>query len=183
MGGIRRFGVSRDILLLLALGSVVVFAPNAVRGLELLLGDSGKRRSRPAIRQALDRLQSTKLLSYHREEDGSIVYQLSRAGKKKVLTFKMDEICPKRPRRWDGRWRVIFSDISEKHKRGRDALRLKFYEWGFYPLQKSVVAYPFPCEEEVAIIRDLFHIPTRSLFIVETRHIPNERAAREYFGV
>jgi len=181
MPGLPRVGISRDVLFLVALAPVAVFAPNAVQALEVLFGESKKKYSRKTLYYALTRLERTKLLSYYYRKDGKIVFELSAAGKRRVRMFQTNEVAPKRPKRWDRKWRIIFSDISEKNKRGRDALRLKFREWDFYPLQKSVFVCPFPCEEEIAIIRDLFHIPNGNLFLIETEKIPNEQMLLQYF--
>lgn len=167
--------------MLLALGPVAVFAPNAVRGITFLFPNLDKKYTRKNISRSLERLEHKHLLSYYQRKDGKYVFEVSSAGKTKALMFQADEVWPKCPRRWDGTWRIIFSDISEKHKKGRDALRAKFNEWGMYPLQKSVFAYPFPCEEEMTIIRDLFHIPTQSLFIIETKSMPREKELKKHF--
>lgn len=41
---------------------------------------------------------------------------------------------------WDGKWRIIFFDIPEKHRKVRNVLRSKLKTWGFSPWQKSVWA-------------------------------------------
>ncbi len=112
-----------------------------------------------------------------------MVVELTDAGRKKVLEYQAGEITIKKPRRWDGFWRVIFSDIPESHKKAREALRAKFREWGFISLQKSVFVFPFPCEDEIAIMRDLYHIPSKSILIIETRAVDNSEKLKQYFGL
>jgi len=132
-------------------------------------------------RLTLDRLQRKGLVAYRMKGKRRIEVEITDGGKKKVLEYQMDLIDIKKPARWDGRWRIIFSDISENHKKARDALRQKFYAWGFYPLQKSVFVYPYPCSDAIVVMRDLFYIPTKSLLMVETDHIGNEAELKKFF--
>ena len=52
--------------------------------------------------------------------------------------------------KWDGKWRVVIFDIPQElhNKRNRFRKRLKLL--GFYMVQKSVFAFPYPCEGELA---------------------------------
>lgn len=43
---------------------------------------------------------------------------------------------------WDGKWRVVIFDISEKERRARDYLRDKLVSLGFGKLQKSIYISP-----------------------------------------
>ena len=50
---------------------------------------------------------------------------------------------------------MIF-DIPEKFKKAREALRLKLKELGFKELQKSVLVFPYECEDEINFIMEIF---------------------------
>ncbi len=52
--------------------------------------------------------------------------------------------------KWDKKWRVVIFDIPQElhNKRNRFRKRLKLL--GFYRIQKSVFAFPYPCENELA---------------------------------
>ena len=56
-------------------------------------------------------------------------------------------------------------------------------KWGFYTLQKSVFVYPYLCEDEIAVTRDLFHIPNSSLLLLEVGHIGNEKELKKFFNL
>lgn len=43
---------------------------------------------------------------------------------------------------WDGKWRIVVFDISEKERKKRDSLRLKLVSLGFGKLQESVYITP-----------------------------------------
>ena len=78
--------------------------------------------------------------------------------RKKLLKFKLDEMIIKKPKRWDGKWRVVIFDIPEKFRLGRDYLRNKLKELGFYQMQKSAWVHPYPCGDEVDFIKELYEV-------------------------
>ena len=178
---IKRIG--RDVLIALGTGVALYFVLSSPAGTRRLLKGIKKDWSARKARLAVDRLQRRRLVGYRQKSTGIIEIELTDAGRKKLLEYQMDDIAPKMPRRWDRKLRIIFSDISEKHKKARDAIRQKFYEWGFYTLQKSVFVFPYQCEDEIAIIRDLFDIPNKDLLIIEATHIGNEPQLKKHFGL
>lgn len=55
--------------------------------------------------------------------------------------------------KWDGKWRILIFDIPEKHRKLRDLLRSELImEYGFEPLQKSVMISPFRVAEDLVEI-------------------------------
>lgn len=54
--------------------------------------------------------------------------------------------------KWDKKWRVIIFDIPQELHKERVKLRKKLQSLGFAALQKSVLVFPYPCEEEVGDI-------------------------------
>ena len=54
--------------------------------------------------------------------------------------------------KWDQKWRVVIFDIPQEMHNQRNWLRKKLRNLGFYMVQKSVFAFPYPCEEELADI-------------------------------
>jgi len=66
--------------------------------------------------------------------------------------FSFDNITIKRPKKWDGKWRIIIFDIKEKLKNNRDTLRWKLLQLGFYQIQKSVYVYSFECTNEITLL-------------------------------
>ena len=53
---------------------------------------------------------------------------------------------------WDGKWRILFFDIPEKHRSKRDSLRKKLKELGFKQYQISAWICPFDFTEELDVI-------------------------------
>jgi phenylacetic acid degradation operon negative regulatory protein len=92
------------------------------------------------------------------EKEGLIFYkgpvaQLTEKGKRKLYLLQAKETLSKRPKRWDGRWRLMIFDIPEYRKTIRDKVRQTLRSCGFYQLQKSVWMYPYPCEELIILLK------------------------------
>ena len=90
-------------------------------------------------------------------EKGTVV-QISQEGKKRLLFFDLEKLQPKREK-WDGKWRMVFFDVAEVERGKRDQLRRYLRKLGLYRMQESVWVSPYPCEEEVAYIREVLDIP------------------------
>lgn len=58
----------------------------------------------------------------------------------------------KKQKKWDGKWRLVIFDIPEERKKIRDSFRSHLKRLGFVEFQKSVFAFPYPCEDEIAIL-------------------------------
>lgn len=89
--------------------------------------------------------------------DGGQIYRFTENGKVMAKKFLLETLQIDVPVRWDGKWRIVAFDIPEKYKAARRALYFKLREMGFYPLQKSVWAHPFPCEREIDFLKEVFN--------------------------
>lgn len=63
-----------------------------------------------------------------------------------------------RPKKWDGKFRMVIFDIPEKDRALRDGIRKKLNNVGFAQLQKSVFVYPFECKEEIDLICNFYPV-------------------------
>ena len=139
--------------------------PIALRPLlRALTKKCGLRKSEHFVRSIIY-LKRGRLLSIA-EKDGQQILTLSEEGEKRVLQFNLDKVVIKRPRKWDGYWRLVLFDIPEKHKLGREALRSKLKQLGFYQLQKSCFIHPFDCKSEITFISEIFEVAPYVNFIL-----------------
>ena len=53
---------------------------------------------------------------------------------------------------WDGKWRLVIFDVPQELHQQRLRLRARLKKLGFYQLQKSVLVFPYPCEEELGYL-------------------------------
>ncbi len=144
----------QDILLVSAytmgVFTVAMLAPNVLRLLKFtgsyndLRTDASRR-----MQKTLSRMRASGYIRV--SEKGS--YELTTKGRKHAgRMYALYEI-QKKPKRWDGRWRIVMFDIWEKRRAVRDCLRQMLMRIGFVQLQHSVWVYPYDCEEVIAFIR------------------------------
>ena len=151
--------VLTSILAATGIGLAVV-APNSVQLLAYVqkyVGPSKKIDRR--LYQALSRLRTNGLITKRNT--------LTANGKKRAVTLsKIDEIAPKIPFRWDGKWRIVMFDIWEHRRAVRDRLRGMLERMGFVQFQKSAWVYPYPCEELFAYLRSELRLGTGIRYMV-----------------
>ena len=104
--------------------------------------------------RSLRRLSHEKLLEEKTLADGSFKLTLTPEGKKQaeLLSFFGNSIKFKRPKEWDGKWRIVMFDIPESKRHARSAVSRKIKEFGMYPIQKSVFVSPYRCKDEIDFI-------------------------------
>lgn len=135
-----------------------------------------------ALRRAIKRLYESKLIDERQNKDGSITIILTENGKKKALTYQLDEMSIGKPKKWDKKWRVALFDIPENRKRTREILRYHLKRLGFYEFQKSVFVHPYDCRDEIDYLIEFYGIRKFVRFIVADS-IDNELHLKEYFGL
>ena len=133
-----------------------------------------------ALKRGIRSLYESKLINKKQNKNGSITITLTQEGKKKILTFQIDEIEIKRPQKWDKKWRVVLFDIPENRKKIREALRFHLKKLGFYEFQKSVFVHPYNCQDEIDYIIEFYDIRKFVRFIV-ANSVDNALHLKQYF--
>jgi DNA-binding transcriptional regulator PaaX len=72
-------------------------------------------------------------------------------------------------------------DIPEKHKKAREALRYKLKELDFLRLQDSIWVTPYPCDDEIRFLREIFNIPFNVDIVVTDDLKHHEIKLKRYF--
>lgn len=106
---------------------------------------------------------------------------LTPEGKKAAGKYQIDELSIPRPLKWDGKWRIVMFDIPNTSTFVRDVFRRKLKEFGFYRLQKSIWVFPFPCREEVVLLRDFLGATKKQIQVLEIQKIEDDRFLRKAF--
>ena len=158
----------RKILLLLAAGAALALSGSPRTAFRVLryAGKEWKAIDEEALQDSIRRLYQSKLIDAKDHPDGSTTITLTKDGKKKTLTYKLDEMRIKRPEAWDRKWRLIIFDIPEKHRRIRDALRRQLNGLGCFELQKSVFVHPFECRDEIDFLIESYQARPFVRFVV-----------------
>ncbi|HBI34481.1 MAG TPA: hypothetical protein DEA43_00960 [Candidatus Moranbacteria bacterium] len=101
--------------------------------------------------RSIKSLSKEKLISEIELPDGSFKLTLTEKGKKqaRVLNIFGKSIDFKKPKKWDGKWRVVMFDIPEKDRLFRDVLRNHLKDLKFRKLQHSVFVSPYPFEKPI----------------------------------
>lgn len=132
------------------------------------------------LRQVLKRLHEEKLVEVFETKDGQAVKITSR-GKQRLLLYNIDDLVLVK-KKWDKKWRIIIYDVDESKKYLRDVFQLMLRKLEFLQLQKSVYLTPYPCENEIEYLRQIYDLG-KNVAILTINGLENEQAYKEYFGL
>ena len=177
----KRVQIENIVLGSLALAGTLSFAllvPNAARLLKHAdMSWAHKRDPRLRIRETTYRLKRKGLLVWNIEKDR---LELTRKGRDTASRLRIGLLEIPKPRKWDGRWRIVIFDISEKRRRLRVQVRHLLQRLGFLRLQDSVWVHPYDCEEIVSILKHDFRIGKELLYIIADA-VEYDRPMRMHF--
>ncbi|MEK7150237.1 MAG: CRISPR-associated endonuclease Cas2 [Patescibacteria group bacterium] len=156
--------------------SVVLIAPGTLKCLKHLGLDS-KERQKEIIKRSRNRLVKRGLLVY---QDGFL--RLTPKGEMELKSLEMKDWKNARPKKWDGRWRVLIFDIPEKRKSLREKVRNTLLSIGFMRLQDSVWLYPYDCEDFINLLKADFKIGKDLLYLI-VESIENDKSFRKEFDI
>lgn len=158
----------KKILLLLEAGATLALSGSPRTAFRILEGAhrEWERIDREALRDSIRRLYQSQLIDARDLPDGSTRIVLTQEGKGRTLAYKFDEMTIRRPKSWDGKWRVILFDIPEKRRRVRDAFRERLRQLECYEFQKSAFVHPFECRDEIDFLIEFYQARPFVRFIV-----------------
>lgn len=178
---VRRARIQDAVLLSLrgvALISVAVAVPQAIRTLKLIdPGFGKKRRPEDRVKQALRRLEMRGLIT--RDEQGKLTVT-ERGEKQAAILHAKEVLAVRRPKSWDGRWRIIVFDVWETRKAVRQQFRMLLEKIGFVKLQNSVWVFPYDCEDVIALLKTEMRLGG-SVFYIVAEEIENDAPLRRHF--
>ncbi len=146
--------VSKEILMVLAdisVGADYVFSKGYKKRRFVDNYFSERGISRAKLIDTISRLKRSGLVRGYVEQKREYL-EITDKGIEKIKKLYLDVIEIHRPKKWDGKWRIIIFDIPEKERSARDGIRTKLYSLGFKQIQKSVFVYPFECSKEIQLI-------------------------------
>lgn len=171
------------IILLLFTGIALGFSRSALHHYRIYknLGKEWQKINKNKLKEEIRSLYRSKLIKEIKNPDGSLTFMLSDKGKVKALTYQFSEMRIK-AKVWDKKWRAVFFDVPEKYRWGRDSLRDKLKELGFYEIQKSVFIFPHECEDEVDFIIEFYGIRKYVRYGI-FEFIDNDGYLKNHFGL
>lgn len=132
-----------------------------------------ENKKREHIRKALHNLSHRGLVSFQLAGNGEIKVTITKKGAQVVRRIDIETMTLPRQDRWDSVWRVVIFDIPNTKHKNRSAFTQQMKHMGFQLMQKSVWAYPYPCHEEIMILRKFYEIE-RYVTYLETTVVEDE---------
>jgi len=153
--------------------------------LQKKLFSSSKKKSRTSKQQWNNAFYYMKRRGYlnFEKKNGQIYITLTKEGKKKVGKYSIDDLKIEKPKKWDGKWRIVIFDIPDITRLTREALRGKLIEFGFYKLQQSIWVFPYECTKEIKFIRQFFGLDAKHLQLIVAAELEEEEKLCRIFKV
>jgi len=178
---IRRTKINTAIIGVVAVAGVIAIAAVAPRLINLF-GKSKYVRQR--LYQSRSRVSSLIARGYLTIEmkHGKKYVRLTPKGEHFAALIR-DGVMPlKKPRRWDGKWRLLIFDIPERRKRIRGQIRSTLTTLGFVRLQDSVWVYPYDCEDYMVVLKADLRVGKDVLYIIADQ-IEYDKPLRRHFNL
>ena len=151
-----------------AVGLILAFPP-ALGGIAALIRLGRRDYSGWGMRRTLKRLKKQKYISVSEDNKGNVTMRITKRGMTRALSYKLESMVLQKPKKWDGKWRVVAFDIPEKYKGLRDVFRMRLGQLGLYQLQESVYVSPYSCFNEIEFLRELYGVSFTVRYIVADR--------------
>lgn len=173
-----------DILKWLVMGGAVAIAATSPYFASNIIGGFQKSR-KYGKRKTCNTFYKLKKQGYIniQQKNHQIFISLTDEGRKKAGWLQIDELKIKKPKKWDGLWRLVIFDIPQLRSVQRNAFRGKLIELGFIPLQKSIWICPYQCKDEIGLLRDFFGLTEREIRLITAKNIENDSYLREVFKI
>lgn len=164
-------------------GMVAIAATSPFFILNLLRGFKGlKKYERKKIYDTFYRLKEQGYInSYYK--NNQIFISLTEKGRKKAGWTQIDNLKIKKPKKWDGRWRILLFDIAELKRLYREALRGKLINMGFVMLQKSAWIIPYECVKEVEMLKSFFGLSDKEIRVLISEDIGIDKEYKKFFNI
>lgn len=173
------------LLKVIAVTSVTTLALTAPNSLQMLdkplqkfLDKMDEREQQRRISEALAYLRYARLIT-DKYQHG---LRITDKGRQRLDRRELLALTITPPKVWDGVWRIVFFDIPEVRKTGRDGFAARLKSLGFGVLQRSVFILPYPCCEEVTLLARYYEIEKYATYI-ETSYIDNDAPLKEHFNL
>lgn len=176
----RKENVQKAILAAVIIAGVLPFALLGPQSL-VFLKKVGLFPETQSKRSSIARARRQLIARGHiRVHDGFL--EITPQGKEELERLSLQNYQVKKPRRWDGKWRVLIFDIPEARKSTRDRIRHSLLEVGFKKIQDSVWLYPYDCEEFVALLKAELRVGKDLLYMIVDA-LEGDHKHRAFFGL
>lgn len=173
--------VGLAVLAIAAIPGLVFIAASMGNAVQVLNQFNKKKKyDKRQISNIFSSMKRQRLIEYFEDKDGKTIVRITKKGQSRLRAFEISLIKIKQPKKWDGKWRVVMFDLPIRFNKAREALRWKLKELGFVQFQKSVWAYPYPCEDEIIFIADFFGVGKYVEVLVVESILRDEKLKKEF---
>ncbi len=130
----------------------------------------------------IKKLISKGLLEFKKTKSGKSYLSITDHGTRELNKYRIGDIKINKPKRWDGKWRVVAFDIKEYKRGDRDNMRQELINFGFKKLQNSVWIYPYDCEELIDLLKSSYELG-RHLLYMTVDYLEYDQKLRQDFGL
>lgn len=178
---IRRTKINSAIIATIASAGVLAVAMIAPNVLGAIAKTKYFRQRKYQLKSSITHLVSAGYLIFVNENDKKHL-RLTEKGERYASLINEGEFTPKKPKRWDEKWRMLIFDIPEERKYIRDKIRNTLVSLGFMRLQDSVWVYPYDCEDIITILKTDLRIGKDILYIIADK-IEHDTRLRKQFSL
>jgi DNA-binding transcriptional regulator PaaX len=165
-----------DLLMLGGITAATVVAPNLLQVLgPLFLKHKGQTLAKREVQKTLRYMKRSKVISIV-EHDGLFTVEITKKGKKRLLKHRFENLEIAYPKRWDEKWRLVMFDIPMKYDASRREISSKLRELGFHLMQKSVWVHPFPCQDLISVVLEVYPEVKPFLVYAEVNELTNHNS-------
>jgi CRISPR/Cas system-associated endoribonuclease Cas2 len=161
---------------------IAVVAPNVLLSLKVFgLDPKSQARKKYYINNTIGRLLKSghiKLVKKGKKK----FFKLTKKGKKELDRFQLQDFKIKKPKKWDGKWRVVIFDIKEFMRKERNQLRATLKKIGFKMLQNSVWVCPYDCKDFIFLLKTNYSLGLDVLYL-EVEKIENDKWLKKDFRI
>lgn len=134
-----------------------------------------------SVRECVDKLLRKGKVEM-RKVGGETEVRITDIGKTEIIKREMEKLGIVKPKKWDGKWRMVFFDVEELRRGRRDLFRRWLIKLGLRRMQKSVWVYPYPLEREIKFLREILEVP-HDVKLVTAEIIENDKDLRDWFDL
>ncbi len=171
-------------ILLTAVGSGVLsmdaLVENSLKTLTAYKKNDRRYHSSYYVLNAINKLEKKGLLYLDKKGNMARV-QLTGEGDRELAKYTAEAETLK-PKKWDGKWRLVIFDIKETKKGKRNRIRRNLTKLGFEKLQNSVWVYPYECENFIAFLKGDCKIDQGVLYL-ESEKIQDDDWLKKKFRI
>lgn len=166
----------KEIIKMIGIG-IFVAASIVIPNLPVAVQPILKMRGNKGFQKLLKHLKYKNIIVLGGEE-----IKLTKHGRELLKEIYLSEIKIKKPKQWDGIWRLVSYDIPEIYKKSRNLFRSVLEQNGFIKIQESLWVNPYECKQEIAILAKTINISPYVIFL-QTDSLPNQKDMEDHFNL